>query len=106
MMWSISLQRVVEERHYDVKGVDDLQDSSVSRRKVIRPTGLVLGMEPGEPRVRYASIRGRQVRGDGRLADMQMVVAGLDRGDATPPEWLNDFLKVEGLEWVARQGGV
>jgi len=103
MNWTITLQQVVEQRHYDVTGVDDLQDSSVKRRKVIRPTGLTLGMEPGEPRVRYASIKGRQVRSDGRLADMQVIVAGLDRGDATPPQWLNDFLKVERLSWIARR---
>jgi hypothetical protein len=99
---TFKLLRIVEERHYEVDGVDDLQDSTSSRRRVIRPSAVTLGMVPGKPQVRYASIKGRQVRADGKLADVLVILVGIDRTDATPPAWLNDLLMVEGLEWVNR----
>jgi hypothetical protein len=102
MTSTITLTKITEERHYSITGVDDLQDSSTTRRRVLRPRELELGMVPGKPLVLYACIKGRQVRADGHLGDSIMILAGIERGDAVPPEWLDDFLKVEDLSWVKR----
>lgn len=90
------------EREYAVTGAPDLQDTSTPRRMVIRPRKVTVNQVYGTNLVRGAAIEGRQVRRDGDLAGSKMILAGLTKWfDATPPNWLNDILASEGLEWAA-----
>lgn len=95
------MKRIVVEREYDITDAPDLQDTSARCRMVIRPHKVELHQVYGTNLVRGAVIEGRQVRRDGELAGGRMILAGCSGYyDSAPPNWLNDILIAEGLEWT------
>lgn len=96
------MKRINVERKYEVTGAPDLQDSDTVRRKVIRPRQVIVHQVYGTNQVRGAVIEGRQVRIDGELSGSKMILAGLTRWyRSTPPNWLNELMASEGLEWLS-----
>lgn len=101
--WTMKRIRVV--REYDVADVPDLQDIGSARRMVIRPRKLTVYQVYGTNGVSGALIEGRQVRRDGELGNSRQILAGLSKSpwgyNSPPPNWLNELLDTEDLEWVA-----
>ncbi len=100
-----AMKRIETEREYEITDAPDLQDSSSSRRLVIRPRRVTLRQLYGTNRVRGAVIEGRLVRRDGELGGSRQILAGICAEgwsfDAQPPAWLNEILADDGLEWTA-----
>jgi hypothetical protein len=96
--------RTTLEREYKIADAPDLQDSTSTQRRIIRPRMLTLHMVPDTNLVYGATIEGQQVRRDGELAGSKLINAGIgtnSRGfSATPPPWLDKILEDDGLEWT------
>lgn len=99
-----ALKTIDVEREYDVADVPDYQDTTATRRMVIRPRRVTVHQVYESNLVRGVVIEGRQVRRDGELAGARQILAGISRKPwgyrSPPPNWLNDLLAAEGLEWT------
>jgi len=80
--------------------VPDLQDGRTTRRMVIRPRTLTIHQLPDTSLARWVTIEGRQVRRDGELAGVKMILVGLAPDLAEPPGWVNSILHELGLDWM------
>lgn len=82
--------------------VSDLQDTRSDRRMIIRPRKVTIHQVPDSNLVRFVAIEGRQVRRDGELAGVKLILAGrTEHRDASPPWWLNEILDELGLVWMS-----
>jgi hypothetical protein len=84
--------------------VPDLQDTSSSRRRVIRPRKVGIYQTPYTEIVDHVVIEGQQVCRDGSLAGSRMILVGFTRWyNAAPPAWLNSMLDELGLTYLSEQ---
>jgi hypothetical protein len=98
------LKTITVKRVYAVTDAPDLQDTGKAHRMVLRPRTVTLRLIPQTNLVFGAVIEGRQVRRDGELAASKMILAGKSTDSwgysSTPPQWLNDILTADQLEWT------
>ena len=94
---------IVHEYRLDEGEWPDLQDSSLSRRYVVRPMRVKIYQVPRQNLVRGAVVEGPQVRRDGEYNQRSggMILVGHhEYYDAAPPPELDKLLEDEGLIWL------